>query len=224
MNNQHVVIVAGGSGSRMKSVLPKQFIELEGKPILMRSIEVFYAYNSQITVVLVLPKDQISFWKELCEKHNFRLPHDIAEGGETRFQSVKNGLLKIKTEGYVAIHDGVRPLVNMDTIERCFSGALEKGNAIPCIPVYESVRMVTARGNSIVDRSALRLIQTPQVFSLSLLKQAYQQTETTAFTDDASVIEQLGFEINLVEGNRENIKITDPLDLVIAKHFFNFRV
>ena len=223
MNTQYVVIVAGGSGSRMKSTLAKQFIELAGKPILMRTIEVFYRFNPAIIIVVVLPHDQISFWKELCQKHGFTIDHEIIEGGETRFHSVKNGLSAVSEDGLVAIHDGVRPLVSLETIARCFEKASACGNAVPCIPVYESVRSVHGDNTSIVDRKNLRLIQTPQIFSSSLIKEAYKQAAGADFTDDASVLERMGHVVHLVEGNRENIKITDPLDLAYAEHFLTLQ-
>jgi 2-C-methyl-D-erythritol 4-phosphate cytidylyltransferase len=223
MNTQYVVIVAGGSGSRMKSSLAKQFIELAGKPILMRTIEVFYRFNPAIKIAVVLPRDQISFWKELCQKHGFLIDHEIIEGGETRFHSVKNGLSAVSEDGLVAIHDGVRPLVSLETINRCFEKASGLGNAVPCIPVYESVRSVHGETSSIIDRKNLRLIQTPQIFSNSLIKEAYKQAADADFTDDASVLERMGYVVHLVEGNRENIKITDPLDLAFAEHFLTLQ-
>jgi 2-C-methyl-D-erythritol 4-phosphate cytidylyltransferase len=221
MNTQYVIIVAGGSGSRMKSDMPKQFIKLAGMPILMRSITKFFEYNAEIKIIVVLPKDQQLFWKELCSENYFSIHHEVVEGGQTRFQSVKNGLSLIQGEGLVAIHDGVRPLVSLETIGRCFKLASVGGNAIPCIRVYESVRYVNDETSKVIDRSHIRLIQTPQVFSCSLIKEAYLQLPDIDFTDDASVLERFGYKVQLTEGNRENIKITDPFDLQMAEQFFN---
>lgn len=219
MLKKYALIVAGGSGSRMNSSVAKQFIELSGKPILMRTIETFFKFDQTFIIILVLPKEQQYFWQILCEKHHFSIVHQVVSGGETRFQSVKNGLAAITSDGIVAIHDGVRPLVSHATILRCFDTAMKWGNAIPCLPLYESLRMVNDNENAFIDRSALRIIQTPQVFSSSLIKNAFEQEFEPAFTDDASVLEKTGEKIQLVEGNRENIKITDPLDLVIAEAF-----
>jgi 2-C-methyl-D-erythritol 4-phosphate cytidylyltransferase len=217
MNNQYIVIVAGGSGTRMKSDLPKQFIEIAGKPILMHTIENFFTFDCDMEIVVVLPENQIEFWQELCAEHQFSIPHKIVKGGETRYHSVRNGLESIPDAGIVGIHDGVRPLVSHEVIERCFAHAREKGNAIPCIAVHESVREISENGNAISDRSKLRLIQTPQVFDVSLIKKAFETGFDPSFTDDASVLEKAGFKIELVEGNRENIKVTEPFDLMVAE-------
>jgi 2-C-methyl-D-erythritol 4-phosphate cytidylyltransferase len=215
--NQYVIIVAGGSGQRMQSVIPKQFLELAGKPILFHTLNKFVQYNPEIDITIVLPEYHINTWKELIKTHNYPVKHTIVCGGEIRFNSVKNGLNAIPNEGLVAVHDGVRPLVSLETIHKCFIDAELYGNAIPCIPIYETVRRVTDMNSRLEDRSALRLIQTPQVFKINLLKQAYNQSYKPQFTDDASVVENMGEQIHLVEGNRENIKITDPLDLVLAQ-------
>ena len=217
MQKKYVIIVAGGSGQRMKSILPKQFIDLAGKPILMHTIHKFYTYDADIALILVLPVDHIPLWKDLCERFQFSIPHQITTGGETRFHSVKNGLALAGEEGLVAIHDGVRPLISHDTIDRCFLGAAQWGNAIPCIPVHESVREEQKEGNKIIDRSKLKLIQTPQVFKIHLIKKAFEQPFDPCFTDDASVLERFGEKIHLVEGNRENIKVTEPVDLIFAE-------
>jgi len=219
MLKKYALIVAGGSGTRMNSSIAKQFIELCGKPILMRTIETFFKFDPNFTIILVLPKEQIYFWQILCEKHHFSIPHQVIAGGETRFDSVKNGLSTITSEGIVAIHDGVRPLVSHNTITRCLDTAAKWGNAIPCLPVYESVRQINHDESFPIDRSLLRIVQTPQVFSSVLIKNAFEQPYDPAFTDDASVLEKTGEKIQLVEGNRENIKITDPLDLLIAEGF-----
>ena len=216
------VIVAGGSGSRMKETVPKQFMELQARPVLMHTFDAFNNYDLQIEFILVLPKNQVEFWNELCEKHDFIIKYKIAFGGETRFHSVKNGLDLINKEGIVFIHDGVRPLVSVKTLQNCFATAIEKGNALPVIPVAESVRFVNDTGNKSVDRSKCFLVQTPQTFKTELIKKAFQQSYSDKFTDDASVLESSGKTINLVEGNRENIKITYPEDLIVADAFKNY--
>ena len=215
--DKFVLMMAGGSGSRMNSIIPKQFAELCGKPVIMHSFQVFYDFDPQINFVLVLPEQHVEMWKKLCEKYNFRIPHQIAFGGETRFFSVKNGLEKIIGEGIVFIHDSVRPLVSVKTIERCLSKTLDKGNALPVIAVGESVRKTHKKGSKAVDRSQYKLVQTPQTFWVSQIKKAYNQPYSEQFTDDASVLESTGETIQLVEGNLENIKITYPQDLTIAE-------
>jgi 2-C-methyl-D-erythritol 4-phosphate cytidylyltransferase len=215
------LIVAGGSGSRMNLALPKQFIELCGKPILMHTMEAFYRFDKNIKIVLALPEKQFDYWQKLGQKHNFNLPHKVVAGGESRFHTVKNGLQAISEDGLVAIHDGVRPLVSCGTIERCFSTAAQYGNAIPCFPVYESVRQASGDTSTMIDRASLRLVQTPQVFSCSTIKRAFEQQCDQNFTDDASVLEFMGEKIHMVEGNRENIKVTDLLDLIIVEALLN---
>ena len=215
---KHAIIVAGGSGSRMKCELPKQFIELNKQPILMHTISAFFYFDNDINIVVVLPENQIEFWQELCEKHTFYIPHTIVKGGKERFHSVKNGIEGI-TEGVVAIHDGVRPLVSKATLERCFTNAEQKGNAIPVIDIVETLRAVRSNSSKTVDRNKYKLVQTPQCFTAELIKNAYNQDFNTSFTDDASVVETMGIQINLVEGNRENIKITTPNDLIIAQAY-----
>lgn len=211
------IVVAGGKGERMNAVIPKQFLEIQGKPILMHTLEVFRRYDALMELILVLPSVQIQLWKELCKKHAFNIPHQIVDGGQTRFQSVKNGLKVIRSNSLVAIHDGVRPFVSMDTIARCFDEAEKSGAAIPVIDLVESIRQITDNESFSVDRNAYKLVQTPQVFESELLKKAYEQEFTPLFTDDASVVEALGTKIQLVEGNRENIKITTEYDLKIAE-------
>lgn len=214
-----VLIVAGGSGTRMKTEIPKQFLELCGKPILMHSIQVFYDFDPESELILVLPSNQLEFWAGLCLKHKFSLPHQIVSGGETRFHSVWNGLAQIKGDGIVFIHDGVRPLVNLQTIERCFETAQRLGNAIPVLPVDESLRKVNGDQNRSVDRSLYFSVQTPQTFRSEQIRQAYLQEFDPAFTDDASVAEKAGFSIAMVDGNLENTKITNPIDLLVAEAF-----
>jgi 2-C-methyl-D-erythritol 4-phosphate cytidylyltransferase len=221
---KYAIIVAGGKGERMKTDLPKQFLSIKGKPLLMHTLNIFYQYDKSIETVLVLPANQIDIWQVLCQKHHFHLPHRIVAGGETRFHSVLNGLATIPSEGLVAIHDGVRPFVSTDTISRCFSVAEEKGSAIPCVSIAESIRHFDNSGNKAVDRNQYCLIQTPQVFQIERLKKAYEQTYNSSFTDDASILESTGEKIHLVDGNRENIKITTPFDLEIAESILSKRM
>lgn len=214
----YVIIVAGGKGLRMGSELPKQFLPIGGKPVLMRTIERFQEYSPALKIILVLPKDQQEFWRELCRKHDFNTPHQIADGGETRFQSSKNGLALIPddAEGIVAIHDGVRPFVSNAVIERCFEAARDDYAAIPVMPITETLRYVDRGHGHNVMRDHFRSVQTPQCFDLALAKQAFNQPDRETFTDDASVIESLGCQVTMVEGNRENIKLTTPFDLKLA--------
>ena len=215
------LIVAGGSGMRMGKETPKQFIEIAGKPVLMHTLETFYHYDSEFEFILVLPQDHFAYWNELCEKHQFKIAHTLASGGENRFQSVKNGLDKISNEGVVFIHDGVRPAVSQQTIDNCYKTTIKKGNALPVIPPSESVRYADDKGNKTVDRSKYFLVQTPQTFKVKQIKEAYQKADHQAFTDDASVLEAMKITIHLVEGNRENIKITWPQDLIVALSFLS---
>lgn len=212
----YVIIVAGGKGLRMGSDIPKQFLPVGGKPVLMRTIERFREYAEALTIILVLPKAQQEYWKTLCQKHDFTVEYLLADGGETRFHSVKYGLALIpdNVEGIVGVHDGVRPFPSLDVIRDCYETAREKKAVIPVVPVVETLRHVT-QGTK--PRSDYRLVQTPQVFDIQLLKAAYQQTYSDAFTDDASVVEAYGHTVALVDGNRENIKITTPYDLKIAE-------
>ena len=224
MNDNHsmnkskiTIIVAGGKGERMNADIPKQFLEIQGKPILMHTLEVFCSFDASMQLILVLPAVQIDFWKNLCKKHNFTLPHQIVEGGQARYYSVKNGLESVKSPALVAIHDGVRPLVSHQTIARCFDAAEKFDAAIPVVDIVDSIRKLTENGSYSVDRNTYKLVQTPQIFDAELLKKAYEQEFSTLFTDDASVAEVLGTKIHLVEGNRENIKITTEFDLKIAE-------
>ena len=212
----YAVIVAGGKGLRMGGDIPKQFLPIDGKPILMHTIEAFREALDDVQIVLVLPADQHDYWRELCKKHGFRSPELIATGGETRFHSVRNGLalLPDDADAVVGVHDGVRPFVSAETILRCYKAAAEGKVVVPVVPVVETIRQILPDGKSVTrPRDEYRLVQTPQTFPLALLKQAYQQAFSEAFTDDASVVEALGKEITMVEGNRENIKITTPSDL-----------
>ncbi|NMB53054.1 MAG: 2-C-methyl-D-erythritol 4-phosphate cytidylyltransferase [Bacteroidales bacterium] len=219
----YALIVAGGRGRRMGTDIPKQYLEIAGKPVLMHTIERFFTYDQSVEIIIVLPGDQLMLWDELQEKYSFNIPHEIVKGGTTRFFSVKNGLESIDSQGLVAIHDGVRPLVSIDTIKRCFETAEKLGNAIPVTSPADTLRILTSNGNASVDRMQIKLIQTPQVFRTSLIKKAYQQNYLPEFTDDATVLEKTGERINLVEGNRENIKITNPEDLIIAQSLFTIK-
>lgn len=216
---RYVLIVAGGRGVRMGSELPKQFLPIGGKPVLMRTLERFCHYDREMGLVLVLPVAWQSRWTELCEEYSFRIPHTVADGGETRFHSVKNGLAKIdvaEEEALIAIHDGVRPFVSEEVIAACFRRAAEKGAVIPVVGMVESLRRVTAEESVAEDRGAYRIVQTPQVFRADWLREAYDLPYSPSFTDDASVVEASGRKVWLVEGNRENIKITTPFDLKVA--------
>ncbi len=215
--NKYVIIVAGGRGLRMGSELPKQFLLLGGKPVLMHTIDAFYRYDADIQVVLVLPRDHQDYWKSLCSSYHFEIPHRIVDGGETRFHSVRNGLQVIGGTGLVGVHDGVRPFVSKEVIERCYLEAEQKQAVIPVVEVVETVRHLQGDESSTVPRNEYRLVQTPQVFSVPLLKKAYLQPYSPSFTDDASVVESFGEKVFLTEGNRENIKITTPFDLIIGK-------
>ena len=217
----YAIIVAGGHGTRMGSDIPKQFLPVGGRPVLMRTIERFHAYNGDMQIIVVLPKDQQEYWHQLCEEYHFTVPQILADGGATRFESSRNGLALVPddADGVVAFHDGVRPFVSMDVIDRCFEMAREEYTAVPVVPVTDTLRHVDDRNNSsfTVDRKLFRAVQTPQVFDISLAKQAFNQPERKTFTDDASVVESLGVKVMTVEGNRENIKLTTPFDLKIAE-------
>lgn len=211
------LIVAGGKGLRMGSELPKQFLPIGGKPVLMHTLEAFHRFDKRMQLILVLPREQQGFWRELCEMHRFNIRHEIADGGETRFHSVKNGLALINgIGGMVGVHDGVRPFVSQEVIARCFREAAVRKAVIPVINVVETVRHLTGSGSETVNRNDYKLVQTPQVFDVDLLRRAYEQEFTPLFTDDASVVEAMGVPVHLVEGNRENIKITTPFDLKVA--------
>lgn len=213
------LIVAGGKGTRMGASVPKQFLELAGKPVLLWTIQRFIEFDPAIEIILVLPEDQFEQWEQICADHQFQYPVELAKGGATRFQSVKSGLQKVGDSGIVFIHDGVRPLVSLATLTNCYKTALEKGNALPVTPVIESIRRVNGDESQHVDRGQYRLVQTPQTFQCEIVRNAYRQPEQKLFTDDASVCESAGYKINLVDGNIENIKLTNPTDLVIAKAF-----
>lgn len=214
---EYIIIVAGGKGLRMGGDIPKQFLPIGGKPVLMRTIERFREYSKDICVILVLPKAQQEYWHALCKQYDFQEEYVIANGGETRFHSVKNGLDLIPddSEGTVGVHDGVRPFPSTDVIRKCYETAKTAKAVIPVIPVVETLRHVGEKRN--VLRSDYRLVQTPQVFDIQLLKRANRQEYKEQFTDDASVVESIGQDVTMVEGNRENIKITTPFDIKIAE-------
>ncbi|MDL2299114.1 2-C-methyl-D-erythritol 4-phosphate cytidylyltransferase [Bacteroides sp. OttesenSCG-928-E20] len=214
---KYALIVAGGKGLRMGSELPKQFLPIgTGQPVLMHTIRAFYTYDTDIHIILVLPQSQQTYWKHLCQEHGFDIPHSIANGGETRYHSVKNGLSFVQEPGVIGIHDGVRPLVSQDVISRCYALAQEHKAVVPVVDVVETVRQLQETSSRTVDRNLYKLVQTPQVFCSDLLLKAYEQEYKEAFTDDASVVEEMGIPVYLTSGNRENIKITTPFDLKIA--------
>jgi len=214
---KYCIIVAGGSGQRMRSALPKQFLLLDGRPVLMRTAERFYSFDPSIEIILVLPAAHQALWRRLIREYTFTVRHTVVNGGDERFHSVKAGLAQVAEESLVAIHDGVRPLVSHDTIWRCFADAEEYGNAVPFIEPADSVRLLDGDGSFPHPRSEVRLIQTPQVFRSSLIINAYDRPYDSSFTDDATVAEAAGVTVHLTHGNRENIKITTPEDLVVAE-------
>lgn len=236
----YIIIVAGGKGLRMGGDVPKQFVPVGGLPVLMRTIQRFREYSANLQIILVLPKAHQDYWRELCEQYHFPLPSErngggsylLADGGETRFHSVQNGLKLIPddADGVVGVHDGVRPFVSVDVVRRCYEEARRSKAVIPVVPVVETLRHVGAMGpistmgpmgavggSVTVPRSDYRLVQTPQCFDIQLLKAANRQPYQEGFTDDASVVEAYGHTITLVEGNRENIKLTTPFDLQVAE-------
>ena len=222
----YVIIVAGGKGLRMGSDIPKQFLPIGGKPVLMRTLERFREYSEDLQIILVLPKAQQAYWQKLCHEYNFNVEYLLADGGETRFHSVQHGLALIPddAEGVVGVHDGVRPFPSIEVIHRCYETTHKAKAVIPVIPIVETVRELTGTSpvSSItVPRDKYRLVQTPQTFDIQLLKAANRQPYNDGFTDDASVVESYGHAITLVEGNRENIKITTPYDITVAEAIIN---
>ena len=217
--NKAAILVAGGKGMRMGTTLSKQYLPLAGKPVLMHTLERFFQADPSLFLILVLPKEDFGYWTDLCTSQGFDLPHQLVEGGSSRFQSVKNGLMALPfQEGLVAIHDGVRPFVTEKVIQTSFEQAAEKGSAIPVVALKDSLRKVGAAGeSSFQDRTHFRLVQTPQTFQLKSLLQAFAVEELAIFTDDATVYEYQGWEISLIEGNPENIKLTTPEDLAFAE-------
>ncbi|NCC10716.1 MAG: 2-C-methyl-D-erythritol 4-phosphate cytidylyltransferase [Bacteroidia bacterium] len=213
---RYALIVAGGQGLRMGGDLPKQFLLLGDKPVLMHTLEAFCRYDATMRLVLVLPREQQMYWADLCRTHAFEVPHTVVDGGETRFQSVKNGLGVIDGPGVVGVHDGVRPFVSEEVIGRCYELALTQKAVVPVVDIFDTIRCVDGEQSATVDRSLYKIVQTPQVFDVDLLKRAYSQDYTPFFTDDASVVEALGVSVVLVPGNRENIKLTTPFDLKVG--------
>ena len=216
---EFVIIVAGGKGTRMKSEVPKQFLSINGTPVLMHTILAFRMYSADIHIILVLPEDQFDFWKQLCNEHAFDVNYSLVKGGETRFHSVKNGLESIKVkEGIVAVHDGVRPIIDKEIIRNGFLAAEEYGTAVTCVHLKDSIRFAGQNGsNKAMERADFRLIQTPQMFRMKWMRQAFAVDYNTGFTDCASVLEAAGYSIHLIGGAYENIKITTPEDLIWAE-------
>ncbi len=218
-DKDYVVIVAGGKGTRMGTATPKQFLPVGGCPVLMRTIERFVEYDSAIGIVVVLPRDQQDYWRGLCRSYGFTVAHTVVDGGATRFESSRNGISAIPdgVQGVVAIHDGVRPFVSVDTIRRCFDAARRSGAAIPVLPVTDTLRFVApGQQPHNVQRSDYRTVQTPQTFTVTLAKAAFDRPYDPAFTDDASVVEAYGHAVEMVGGNAENIKLTNQFDLDVA--------
>ena len=218
---KYIIIVAGGKGLRMGTDLPKQFMLLAGRPVLMHTLDNFHTCLPDACIILVLPLAHQEYWRGLCRDFSFDVPHIIADGGETRFHSVRNGLAMVDydVDSLVAVHDGVRPFVSHDVIKRCFNLAAQGKAVVPVTDVIETLRRIEGvNGNSVtVQRNSYKLVQTPQVFPVSMLKKAYEQAFIPDFTDDASVVESMGYQVTLAEGNRENIKLTTPFDIMIAE-------
>ena len=215
---KYVIIVAGGTGTRFGGTLPKQFVPLNGIPVLMQTIKAFHDYDPQACLIVALPAQFAGLWEELCRSHQFDIPHKIADGGATRFDSVKKALAAIpENEGLVAVHDGARPLVRSTTIASGFATAESAGSAVPVVPLTDSVRQIDGTDSHAVDRKTLVAVQTPQIFQIDMLKKAYAAAKSDSFTDDASVVEAAGYKIALYDGDAENIKITHPADLKIAE-------
>lgn len=213
----YAIIVAGGSGKRMQHNIPKQFMLLNKRPVLMHTISAFYNSKENPVIIVVLNKDHHEYWSALCTEHNFTIPHQVIEGGEQRFHSVRNGLMSIKEDAVVAIHDAVRPLVSSTLISLCFEKALVNGNAVASVMAHDSIRHQKNGVSSVLNRDEIFLIQTPQTFITEQLRKAYTQSYESYFTDDASVVQASGFDINLVDGERSNFKITFPEDLELAQ-------
>ncbi|AKQ46808.1 2-C-methyl-D-erythritol 4-phosphate cytidylyltransferase [Rufibacter radiotolerans] len=218
---KYAIIVAGGSGSRMQAAQPKQFLPIGGEPVLMHTLRRFHAFDPTMPLVLVLPQAEVKTWQGLCGDYSFTLPHQVVVGGTSRFQSVKNGLAALDQEqdGVVAVHDGVRPFVDNAILQAAYNKAFAQGTAVVAVSLKDSIRRVRGGSSKAVDRSAYRLVQTPQCFRLPLLRRAYAQPESPLFTDDASVVERFGHKIHLVEGSFKNIKLTTPEDLLLAEAF-----
>ena len=222
ITHHYAIIVAGGLGSRMQSALPKQFLELCGEPVLMHTIRAFHNSKSSPKIILALHNSYHQFWEELCIKHHFTIPHKITMGGATRFHSIKNAIDAIADDDVlIAVHDAVRPLVSVAIIDEAYEFAAKNGTAVTAIKSRDSVRQVKDGASASLNRDEIYLVQTPQTFQSALLKKAYQQPYSNAFTDDASVVEESGVVITLLEGNHSNIKITYPDDIIIAEVLLN---
>jgi len=213
---QTIIITAGGIGKRMQSSIPKQFIEIKGLPIIMHTIKRFYEYNNKIQIIVVLPKSHIDFWNKLVLKHKFKIKVAIVTGGTERFYSIKNGL-EYASGNVIGIHDAVRPFVSLEVIKRVFESVKQHNAVVPVIDIKDSIRHLKNENSESVNRSEYKIVQTPQCFLNELIKKAYHEQYSPNFTDDASVIENLGNPIYLVSGNDENIKITTPIDLKLAE-------
>ncbi len=196
--------------------VPKQFVPVAGKPVIMHTIRAFYEYFQDIQIILTIRSHDVSYWKKLCLQYDFRIEHTVVKGGKTRFQSVKNGLLAIQEEGYIAIHDAVRPLVENKLITESFRLAMLHGAAVPVIPVNDTIREITGNFSTIIDRSHLQIVQTPQTFHTSLIREAYRQEYHSSFTDDAAVAEATGLKVHYFPGQINNIKITRREDLLFV--------
>jgi len=218
---KYALIVAGGEGKRMGSDIPKQFISVAGLPILMHTLTAFYRYDQSTEIILVLPVSHFNQWTNLSVQYDFDVSHKLVAGGSTRFHSVKNGLNSMSEDGFVAIHDGVRPLVDVDIIARSFNEAEVKGNAVVAVELKDTIRRVNGGTTISEDRTRFRLIQTPQTFRVSDIRLAYSIEYNQSITDDASVAELAGIEIHLTSGNYRNIKITTEEDLIVAEAFFS---
>lgn len=216
-----VIIVAGGQGKRFGVGLPKQFVELRQRPIMMHTIELFHRYDREIQIIVGIREKLKGHWKSLCQDHQFGIPHILSPGGATRYQTVRNALPQVQKGSLVAIHDAVRPLLYKRTVEACFDAAARHGAALPCTEIPDSIREIIPGGSRQVKRDSFLLVQTPQVFQYELLIKAYRQEFSEDFTDDASVVEKAGFPVTVVEGNPENQKITTPQDLVYAEAVFD---
>lgn len=218
---KYAVIVAGGTGTRMKSAVPKQFLLIKNKPVLFYAIDTFLKAYDDLRVILVLPEGHIAKGQEIIDGYFDSARVNLADGGRTRFHSVQNGLSQINDESIIFVHDGVRCLLSVDLVRRCYEAAVKFGTAVPAVTAKDSVRIVTPQGNEVLDRKMIRLVQTPQTFHSKILLQAYRIDYKDAFTDEASVVEAFGLKVHLVEGEENNIKITDPIDLIIAEKFIH---
>ncbi|MGM0612443.1 MAG: 2-C-methyl-D-erythritol 4-phosphate cytidylyltransferase [Bacteroidota bacterium] len=216
MATHNIIFTAGGSGKRMNTEIPKQFIPVNEKPMLMWAMEAFELFDASMRKIIVLPAERINLWKDLCKEFNFKVDHQIVKGGQTRFESVRNGVLYADDNGLTGIHDGVRPFPSVETIGNTFETAKKYGTAIPYIDSTDTLRQIQGESSQIIDRSKIKRIQTPQVFRTDIIKKAYQQDYSDAFTDDASVVEAMGHQIHLCPGNEENLKVTTKMDLRIA--------